>query len=168
MADKQTRQKELARIQERDGCVRPSVIVAESKRVKAPLHDEFEWDNDKAGHEHRLSQARRLIRVTVMRDDTGVESRWVHVPVAKVEQPTAVIQEREGVYKPIRVVAKDPHDYRKCLHELMKQREAMDRTIRELQRAARVHNPKVKLIDQLVDELSIVKTTLHLMLKEAA
>ena len=47
------------------------VLVA-ARHVDSPMHDCFEWDNTKAAYEHRLSQARYLIRklcVVVEKDD---------------------------------------------------------------------------------------------------
>ena len=47
-------------------------VVKEEKARKAPLHDEFIWDNDKAAHEQRCSRAGDLMRslVVVFEEDT--------------------------------------------------------------------------------------------------
>lgn len=37
-------------------------VVTEAQRKESPLHRHFEWSNSKAAHQHRLSQARLLIR----------------------------------------------------------------------------------------------------------
>ena len=47
------------------GLLRPADIVEAATATEHPLHDRFEWDNSKAGHEHRLWQARELIQVAV-------------------------------------------------------------------------------------------------------
>lgn len=39
----------------------PEDIVEAATPVTSPLHGYFEWDNDIAGHQYRLDQARRLI-----------------------------------------------------------------------------------------------------------
>ena len=39
--------------------------MAAAKAKSSPLHDLFEWDNDKAGEQYRLWQARELIRVSI-------------------------------------------------------------------------------------------------------
>jgi hypothetical protein len=36
-------------------------VVRDASDVTSPLHDRFEWDNEIAGHKHRLAQARDLI-----------------------------------------------------------------------------------------------------------
>jgi hypothetical protein len=37
-------------------------IVDRARDPKNPLHDRFEWNDERAGHEYRLEQARSLIR----------------------------------------------------------------------------------------------------------
>lgn len=161
MATEEVRIQELKRINERDGEVRASVVVKESKPKKAPLHNEFEWDDQKAADEYRLSQARRLIRITVHRSDDGVKSRYVHVPVTLINEPTATITEREGSYKPIRVVIQNENDYELALNQLQVQVNSINRTIREMQRLA---GKKVKpLIKTLEDAMVVAKDTIKLM-----
>lgn len=41
-------------------------IVDAAKSKDNPLHNEFEWDNSKAAHQYRLSQAGNLIRALVV------------------------------------------------------------------------------------------------------
>ena len=90
---------ELERIQEEFGRVDATTILAESERPDAPLHPAFEWDDSKAAHEFRLTQARhvansivvvgifpdepeRAVRAFVnVRDDTN-ENAYVSVQVA--------------------------------------------------------------------------------------
>lgn len=57
---------ELERIRKANGGVlRPADVVHAAKAKSSPLHDYFEWDDGKAAHQHRLEQARLLIRCTV-------------------------------------------------------------------------------------------------------
>lgn len=56
---------ELERIYLRDVALDPKVVLGEAKKKASPLHECFEWDDGKAAHEHRLHQARQLIRVAV-------------------------------------------------------------------------------------------------------
>jgi hypothetical protein len=58
-------QNELEKIYERDGALNPETIIATARAATSPLHDRFEWDDGVAAHQHRLNQARRLIRVWV-------------------------------------------------------------------------------------------------------
>lgn len=41
--------------------VTPQILVKEAAKEKSPLHNCFEWDDQKAGEKFRLHQARKLI-----------------------------------------------------------------------------------------------------------
>jgi hypothetical protein len=55
-------QAELNRLYQRAGKLTPQLVVDEASDPANPLHEHFEWDDAVAAHEHRLSQARALIR----------------------------------------------------------------------------------------------------------
>lgn len=50
-------------------------VLAEAARSTSPLHSFFEWNDTKAAHEHRLEQARRLIRSIEVRRVGAPEDR---------------------------------------------------------------------------------------------
>lgn len=52
---------ELRRIEEEAGTLTPDHVVEAARSKKNPLHKAFEWDNNKAAQEYRLTQARSLI-----------------------------------------------------------------------------------------------------------
>jgi hypothetical protein len=54
------------------GELHPADVVADARDAKSPLHSHFEWDDKKAAHEHRLDQARALIRSIRIIDDDEV------------------------------------------------------------------------------------------------
>jgi hypothetical protein len=60
----QARLAELERIRagNRRGVLIPQEVVEAARARASPLHDCFEWDDSRAAHEHRLNQARQLIR----------------------------------------------------------------------------------------------------------
>ncbi len=45
-----------------DGRLTPERVLTDAKRPDSPLHKHFQWDNEKAAEQHRLDQARTLIR----------------------------------------------------------------------------------------------------------
>jgi hypothetical protein len=74
-------QKELERIRKRHGGVlRPVDVVETARDPENILHPRFEWDDEKAGEQYRLLQARQLIRVSVVvldnGDDEPVKAYW--------------------------------------------------------------------------------------------
>jgi hypothetical protein len=52
---------------ENGGELVPEAVVADARDPASPLHSLFEWDNAEAARQHRLSQARALIRAVVVR-----------------------------------------------------------------------------------------------------
>ena len=72
-------------------------LVAVSRPEDAPLHREFEWDNEIAGEKYREEQARRIIRCVVIE----TEERPNAQPVRAYVNITA---EKDGAYRPIDVV----------------------------------------------------------------
>ncbi len=61
--DAQAAGEELERIRvHNNGRLDQGAVVREAEKKRSPLHKHFEWDDQKAAHEHRLEQARYLIR----------------------------------------------------------------------------------------------------------
>lgn len=73
------------------GSLTPDAVVTDARDVKSPLHDQFEWDDETAAHQHRLDQARGLIRT--MRVEVTVTSRDLPTP-RYVRDPS--VGERQG------------------------------------------------------------------------
>lgn len=66
------------------GEITPEDVLADAKHDNSPLHSFFEWDDSAAAHQHRLQQARGLIRSIVVRyvreDKPMVKARaYVHI-----------------------------------------------------------------------------------------
>jgi hypothetical protein len=71
--------------QKRGGELTPADVVADARNPNSPLHPHFEWDDSLAAEQHRLSQARRLIRAVVAvykeQDEPVTKTRaFIHVP----------------------------------------------------------------------------------------
>lgn len=82
---------ELLRTQS-NGALMPTDVVDDARHNNSPLHSFFEWDNTKAAEEHRLTQARGLIRsvVAIYKDGNGDKPlrrirAFVHIP--EIDRP---------------------------------------------------------------------------------
>lgn len=67
------------------GELTPEDVLADARHDNSPLHSFFEWDNSAAAEQHRLGQARGLIRAVVAvytRDDKPAirQRAYIHVP----------------------------------------------------------------------------------------
>lgn len=56
---------ELEAIHQEHGILKAEDVVTRAQNKDNPLHDQFEWNDKKAGQQYRLDQARHLIRVAV-------------------------------------------------------------------------------------------------------
>ncbi len=52
-----------------NGLLTPAMVVDDARSAKSPLHEAFEWDDDRAAEEYRLSQARHLVACLVVTID---------------------------------------------------------------------------------------------------
>lgn len=89
--DAQTAGNELQRIYERDGVIEPETVVAESQTPSAPLHSCFEWDNEKAAHKYRITQAQNIIRAIVVVDEAKQPETRAFVNVQREYHPLSVV-----------------------------------------------------------------------------
>lgn len=109
------------------GILTPDAVVQEAKQLESPLHDCFEWDNKKAAHQHRLDQARGLIRsvkLEIVRNEKVITSvYWVRDP----EQPP----EQQG-YKSVINLHSEETAARLALIEEFKRADAMLERARNL------------------------------------
>lgn len=70
--------------------ITPRALWESAREPDHPLHDEFEWDNEKAADSWRDEQARRLLRIRVT---VTHEERVVHAPIC-VRRPDAEAKEQ--------------------------------------------------------------------------
>jgi hypothetical protein len=105
---------ELKKIAGKSGRTTPAAIVEAAKPANHPLHLKFEWDDSKAGHKYRISQAQALlaIRVEVRNKKTTLDApmrpatrvpEFVRDPRVKGDEPGYVTRSE---------LAKDPDDVR--------------------------------------------------------
>ena len=89
--DAQTAGNELQRIYERDGVIDPETVVSESQTPSAPLHSCFEWDDAKAAHKYRITQAQNIIRSIVVVDEAKQPETRAFVNVQREYHPVSVV-----------------------------------------------------------------------------
>jgi hypothetical protein len=115
---------ELERLRAEKGGLTPEGVVETATDPANPLHHAFEWDDSKAAHEHRLSQARGLIRAVVVVEEGKPSSpMYVHVRT-----------EESREYHPTAVVAQSPTLYQAALNELINHLTAARKSVADLRR----------------------------------
>lgn len=92
--------KRLQQISGDTGSLTPEAVVDDARDPESVLHPCFEWDDTKAAHQHRLNQARGLIRIrmTTTVDEVEVSApSYVRTPDAhqKDQGYTSVLKLRD-------------------------------------------------------------------------
>lgn len=58
---RQAIQERLLQLEDENGRLTPESVLEDARDPESPLHDQFEWDTDKAAHRYWLDQARTII-----------------------------------------------------------------------------------------------------------
>lgn len=128
MVNRDTVAAELDRIYRMAGAVTPAGVVEAARPEQAPLHPVFEWDDAVAAEQHRLWQARQLIRTVVIHTDAGaIEPVYVHVTTS----------DGDGQYLPTHVVVQDVDLFESAVDELVGKIRGLQRTVSTLERLSR-------------------------------
>ena len=110
-----------------DGRLIAEDVVDAARDPDSPLHDHFEWDDEKAGDAFRLIQAGMLIRrikVHVMRDDGDGAAKMMTVR-SLVSLPEA--RANRAGYESIDTVLGDKRKREELLAQALKDMEALQR-----------------------------------------
>lgn len=127
--------RELKRLAKEPGGLTPPALVDASRPKKAPLHGEFEWDNDVAAEAYRCQQARRIMSMCV--EVHVIEGKPREIPVV-----SAVPSAEEGVDRLVRVATaeamQNPEQRRYILERALEALQAWQRKYGTLQEFAKV------------------------------
>jgi hypothetical protein len=80
----------------------PDDVVDAAAHPDHPLHGDFNWDDTSAAHEHRLSQARELIRCVILEDDATGKKMPAYVSLMDDRK------EKHGGYRSTEEVVNSP------------------------------------------------------------
>lgn len=118
--DAQTVGEELERIYNENGAIEPAVVVEQSRPENAPLHDCFEWNDEKAAQRYRETQARTMIANVIIVGEPEKDSyirAFVHV---------------ENEYQPLYVVLESRDKSQELLQNAMRELRIFESKYREL------------------------------------
>ncbi len=115
--DAQVAGEELERIRLANaGKLRPEDILKSAKAKVSPLHNAFTWDDAKAAHEYRLSEARQFIRAVMTVGSEGkTDPAFWNIIVSQSPQ----INESERYYQSAQVIASNPDEYNAALKVML-------------------------------------------------
>lgn len=115
--DAQTAGEELHRIYQKNGCLDAHDIVNESRSDDAPLHQCFEWDDEKAAEKYRENQAKDIVRSIII-----TQEKPNHEAIAV----RAFVSVQES-YHPIEVVVNSAEQYSNLLKSALAELKAFEK-----------------------------------------
>ena len=139
--------REVERIRAKNGGNATAEAVVEAAKSKRnPLHEEFEWDDEAAANEFRLTQARSLLRsIHVIRDEVASDrpQRIYEVVTIRGDDEKKV----RKVYQSVEEIMADPDSRAELLARALSELVAWQRRYRNLQEWAVVFRAAGKLLE---------------------
>jgi hypothetical protein len=144
--DAQTAGEALEKIRTRFGKIETERVVSQAGDPRSVLHPAFEWNDAVAAHQHRLNEARHLVRAITVQEteDDPAEPAFVHVRV-----------DHKGYYQATRVVVKNPDEWdivRTSALAMLDQAKVHLSTLMQIAEESRTKKAKVKRAQKKIDE----------------
>lgn len=136
--------------QKNNGDVLPEHVVAAAKSKRHVLHSEFEWDDTVAATEHRMEQARKLLRSLVVVRDEIVSERPQRAYEVVRNKPTTEDRPR-NVYRKMEDIMADPDTRAELLGRALKELVRIRNQFRDLQELAVV----MRAIDETLETVEV-------------
>lgn len=124
--------REIERLKNGNGQVMPADVVAAARSKRNPLHAVFEWDDSKAAEQHRISQARHMLRsiVVVYKDESGEKPPVRAFNVQRIESDSG---KPVKVYRSTDDILADPEARMQFLKRALDELIALRKRYRDLQ-----------------------------------
>ena len=105
-------------------------VLKSAKAHRSPIHQHFEWDDTEAAKQHRLAQARELVRHVA-----------VLVPVQGEAEPRKVraflhVENEESGYESLKTTLKDPEYRKQVIARAFKEFESWQKRYQDLEELA--------------------------------
>lgn len=119
---------ELERIrEEHSGHLKTEDVVREAADPASPIHPAFNWDDESAAYQHRLWQARQIIRnvQVVYEDGREPAPAFYNVSITTTEGT-------ERYYQNVKVIANSPVEYQAALKTMRSKLSDAERGLNQL------------------------------------
>lgn len=124
-------------------------IVREARNPALEIHQDYEWDDSKAAHQHRLSTARLMLRCFIEPPPPSANT-------ARPQRVYEVVTIEEGnqpkkVYRSVKDIMADPDSRAELLGRAMRELISFRNRFRDLQELAVV----LRAVDELLTEARV-------------
>jgi len=104
--------KYVDQLKKKHGEITPELLLKSAESTRSAIHSCFEWDNDEAAHQYRLSQARYILRSIITYVITSGDNKRpvrVWIPVGKQHQIIEDEDQTESTYKRVDEIMHNPN-----------------------------------------------------------
>ncbi|MBQ1535083.1 MAG: hypothetical protein IIZ62_00415 [Ruminococcus sp.] len=112
-------------------------LLDANRNEDAPLHNEFEWDNEKAAESYRLHQARHIINCLCIKAEEA--------PNKEPVRAFFKIENRDSEYKSLDVILQSEDSYNALLRTALAELRALEKKYSDLKELASVFDEVKKL-----------------------
>ena len=112
-------------------------LLDANRNEDAPLHNEFEWDNEKAAESYRLHQARHIINCLCIKAEEA--------PNKEPVRAFFKIESRDSEYKSLDVILQSEDSYNALLRTALAELRALEKKYSDLKELASVFDEVKKL-----------------------
>lgn len=138
---------ELENIEHRNGSITPQAVVDAARPEGSVLHNIFEWDNDKAAEQYRLSQAGTFIRCIVKTTETENKKEITYRAFVNVN-PVGDTQNKQGSYINTRSALTNPVSREVILANAKREMQTFRKKYKELNELALVFDAIDKVFEE--------------------
>ena len=138
---------ELENIEKRNGSITPQAVVEAARPEGSALHNIFEWDNDKAAEQYRLSQAGSFIRCIVKTAETENKKEITYRAFVNVN-PVGDTQNKQGSYIDTRSALTNPVSRGVILANAKREMQTFRKKYKELNELALVFDAIDKVFEE--------------------
>jgi hypothetical protein len=137
-------QSELREIYKTHKFLTPESVLEAARDPDTALHDQFEWDNEVAGHKWRLNQARHLIidMQTTVKTSEGRELTVREFVNIKHEEGS-----NKGIYISFVDAREDPNPWRQVMEAVVKDLESVNRKYEAYSELGFILEPLAAILD---------------------
>lgn len=134
-----------------NGDVTATKVVSAAQKPRNPLHNDFEWDDQKAANEHRLDTARHMLRtLVVVREETKSDRPQRVYEVTRENGEASKQGRKRKVYRTAEDIMRDPDTRAELLSRALRELISIRNRFRDLQELAVVF----RAVDELVENIN--------------
>lgn len=153
---------ELERLHKQDGGLTATGVLEAATPEDSPLHSAFTWDDTEAAHQHRLAEARRIVKsIRIVRQDGSGHPMFYSIAVtaaAAADREEGTGRQR-SVYRLASDIAQDEEAVQGALKVLVEKATALQNAVEEFRALLDQGDARMVQVAAMAAALTTVRTS---------